>query len=95
MEKKLVQRCETEVDGDACKASYKVEFRQEYKQTIFGYRNKTSSSSIYLADPGKARGCTIISFEIKSASQPVGNPFPPTAVRCRHAQTVRDSSSSY
>ena len=24
MEQKLVQRCETEVDGDACKASYTV-----------------------------------------------------------------------
>ena len=28
MEKKLVQRCETEVDGDACKASYLLNYAQ-------------------------------------------------------------------
>ena len=27
--------------------------------------------------------------------QSVSEPFPPTALQCRHAQTVRDSSSSY
>ena len=30
-----------------------------------------------------------------SFSQSVHEPFPPTALRRRHAQTVRDSSSSY
>ena len=30
-----------------------------------------------------------------SVSQSVGEPFPPTALRRRHAQTVGDSSSSY
>ena len=45
----------------------------------------------YLADPGKARGGSTNSFVIKL----VRKPFPPTALRRRHAQTIRDSSSSY
>ena len=47
--------------------------------------------SALLADPGEARGCSINSLVIHSLSEP----FPPTALRRRHAQTVRDSSSSY
>ena len=35
---------------------------------------------VYLGDPGEARG---------------SDTFPPTALRRRHTQTVRDSSSSY
>ena len=44
-----------------------------------------------LADPGKARGCSTNSLAINSVRQP----FPPTALRRCHAQTVRDNSSSY
>ena len=32
---------------------------------------------------------------INSLSESVSQPFPPTALRRRHAQTVRDSTSSY
>ena len=32
---------------------------------------------------------------IQSVSQSVSEPFPPTALWRRHAQTVRDSTSSY
>ena len=53
---------------------------------------------LYLADPGEARGCStntfVINSFIHSVSQSVSQPFPPTALRRRHAQTVRDSSSS-
>ena len=45
----------------------------------------------FLANPGKARGCSTNTFVIKL----VGEPFPPTALRCRHAQTVRKSSFIY
>ena len=45
----------------------------------------------FFADPVKARGCSTNSLMIKS----VRKPFPPTALWRRHAQTVRDSSSSY
>jgi hypothetical protein len=48
-----------------------------------------------LADSGKSRGCSINSLVIHSFSQSVSQPFPPTAVRRRHTQRVRDSSSSY
>ena len=50
---------------------------------------------MYLADPGEARGCSINSLVIKSFINYVSEPFPPTALQRRHAQTVRDSSSSY
>ena len=43
-----------------------------------------------LADPGEARGCSTNSLVIKSVRQP----FPPTALRRRYAQTVRDITSS-
>ena len=45
----------------------------------------------YLADPGKARGCSTKRLVITSVS----HFFPPTALRRRNAQTVTDSSSSY
>ena len=45
----------------------------------------------FLADPGKARDCSTNSLVIHSAN----HPFPPTALRRRHAQTVRDRASSY
>ena len=48
-----------------------------------------------LADPGEARGCSTNTFVINSFINSVSQPFPPTALRRRHAQTVRDSSSSY
>ena len=52
-----------------------------------------------LADPGEARGCFINSLVIDSfihlLIKSVRQPFPPTALRRRHAQTVKDSSSSY
>ena len=44
---------------------------------------------IYLADPGKARGCSISSLVINSFTESVSQPFPPPALRRRHAQTVR------
>jgi hypothetical protein len=50
---------------------------------------------VCLADPGKARGCCTNSFVINSFIQSVCEPFPPTALQCRHAHTVRDNSSSY
>ena len=34
MEKKLVQRCETEVDGDACKASQQETFQGRPPQSL-------------------------------------------------------------
>ena len=49
----------------------------------------------FLADPGKARGCSTNSLVIHSFSQWVSEPFPPTALQRCHAQTVRDSSFSY
>ena len=54
----------------------------------------------YLTDPGEARGCSItaswlIPSFIHSFSEWVSQPFPPTVVRRRHAQTVRVSTSSY
>ena len=48
-----------------------------------------------LADPGKPRGCFTNSLVINRLIKSVSEPFPPTALRRRHAQTVRDSSSSY
>ena len=48
-----------------------------------------------LADPVEARGCSTNSLVIHSSIHSVDEPFPPTALRCRHAQTFRDSSSSY
>ena len=50
---------------------------------------------MYLADPGEARGCSINSLVIHAVSQSVTEPFPPTALWRRHAQKVRDSTSSY
>ena len=56
-----------------------------------------SSTKCYvslLADLGKARGCstsTCVTNRLKS----VNHSFPPTALCCRNAQTVRDSSSTY
>ena len=48
-----------------------------------------------LADPGKARGGSTNSLVINSFIPSVSQPFPPKALRHRHAQTVGDSSSSY
>ena len=48
--------------------------------------------TILLADPGEAMDCLSL---IHSFSQSVCEPFPPTALRRRHAQTVRDSPFSY
>ena len=50
---------------------------------------------LFLADPGKARGCSKNSLVIHQIIHLVSQPFPPTALRRRHATTVRDSSSSY
>ena len=46
---------------------------------------------VLLADPGKARGCSINSLVNNSLT----HPFPPTYLQRRHAQTVRYSSYSY
>ena len=51
--------------------------------------------SHYLADTGKARGCSINSLSINSLSQSVSEPFHPTDFWRRHSQTVRDHTSSY
>ena len=48
-----------------------------------------------LADPGEARRCSTNSLVINWLIKSVSEPFPPTALRRRHAQTARDSSSSY
>ena len=50
---------------------------------------------MHLADPGKARGWSINSLFIDSLINSVSQPFPPTALRRRHVQTIRDSTSSY
>ena len=47
---------------------------------------------ILLADPGE---CSINSLVTDPFIQWVSEPFPPTALRRRHAQTVRDRCSSY
>ena len=49
----------------------------------------------FLEDPDKARGCSTNTYVINSVSQSVSDPFPLTALRRRHAQRIRDSSSSY
>ena len=48
-----------------------------------------------LADPCEARGCSTNSLVIHSFIHSLSQPFPPTALQRRHAQTVKDSSSSY
>ena len=50
---------------------------------------------VCLADPGKARGCSINSLVILWFIQWVSQSFPPTALRRRHAQTVGVSTSNY
>ena len=50
---------------------------------------------VYLADPGKARGCSTNSLVNNSLIHSVREPFPPTALQRRHGQTFRDSTSSY
>ena len=52
-------------------------------------------SETLLADLGEARGCSTNSLVINSFSEWVREPFPPTALRRLHDQTVRDSTSSY
>ena len=49
----------------------------------------------YFADPGEARDCSTNTFIIHSLINSLSQPFPLTALRRRHAQTVRDSTSSY
>ena len=49
----------------------------------------------YLADQGEAKGCSTNSSVTHSLTEKFNNPFPPAALRRRHAQTVRDTSSSY
>ena len=44
----------------------------------------TLSIMIFLADPGEARGCSTNS----SVTHSVSNPFPPTALRRRHAKRL-------
>ena len=48
-----------------------------------------------LADPGEARGCSTNSLVINWLIDWVSHPFPPTALRRRHAQIVRDRASNY
>ena len=49
-----------------------------------------------LSRPGRSqRGCSTNRLVINSLIQWVREPFPPTALRRRHAQTVRDRTSSY
>ena len=50
---------------------------------------------LYLADPGKARGCSTTTFVIHSLIRSLSNPLLPTASWIRHAQTVIVSTSSY
>ena len=47
--------------------------------------------ALLLADPGKARDLSINTIVIHSIS----HPFPPTALRRRHAQTVRNGASRH
>ena len=49
---------------------------------------------IYLADPGKATGCSLSSLVINSLINSVSQHFPPTALRRRQAQTIRVITSS-
>ena len=61
--------------------------------------NPSQPRKLYLADPGNARGCStnslVIHSFILSLIQSVSQLFPPTALRRRHAQTVKDRSSCY
>ena len=56
-------------------------------------------TKIFLANPGEARGCSINSLVIHrlihSLIDSFIHPFPPTALRHHHTQTVRDRASSY
>ena len=65
----------------------------------FTFLEKLIFLCFFLADPGQARGCStnslVINLLINSFSQSVSQPFPPTALRRRHAKRVRGSSSSY
>ena len=50
MEQKLVQRCETKVDADACKASYRLpkDTKKEYLSQEGSVTSKATLSSFYL-----------------------------------------------
>ena len=50
---------------------------------LAGKRYRLLRVCVCLADPGEARRCS------------VSEPFPPTALRRGHAQTVRDGTSSF
>ena len=58
-------------------------------------QTKTVKLMVWLADLGEARGCSTNTFVIHSLIDSVGQRFPPTALRRRHTQTVRDRASSY
>ena len=49
----------------------------------------------FLADLGEARGSSTNTFVIHSLIKSLSDPLLPTALRRRHAQTVRDRSSNY
>ena len=59
-------------------------------QEIFSQALVVMVETFRRSDPGKSWGCSTNSSVIHSFS----NPFPPTALRRRYAQTLRDSSSS-
>ena len=49
----------------------------------------------YLADPGKARGCSTNTSVSYLLNYSLIHPLVPTALQRRHAQTVRDMSYGY
>ena len=49
----------------------------------------------FLADQGEARSCSTNSSVIHSLIDQFSNPFPSTALQCRHTQKVIGRSSSY
>ena len=57
--------------------------------------SSSTAKYLLLADPGKARGCFTITSVTHWFIHSFSNPLLPTALRRRHTQTVRDSTSSY
>ena len=67
-----------------------------WKLYVTGQYNRWIGTRLsYLTDPGEARGCSKNSLVIDSSIHSFSQPFPPTALRHHHAQTVRNTTSSY
>ena len=74
--------------------SFKLQIHMQYVLCVM-WCVMCDVPGLFLADPAKARGCSINSLVINSLINWFRQPFPPTALRRRHAQSVWDSTSSY